>query len=191
MRKFFCLFSHVVPGLLLIALGYTGCAPILSIALISFSMGSNGAATLTNLVNHQDLAPNYAATLYGIANGIGNTAGFVTPLVTAYFTKNGVSLFVHAYGTGDNPKFRRFSNFILILCMFCAKLRTFFLSTWWRHMFYYQNNETRGPTAKIMVFTRDVTYVRYIFYDIHGRRLFPYVILTHAEDNEGKIQRKN
>lgn len=92
MRKFFCLFSHVVPGLLLIALGYTGCAPILSVALITFSMGSNGAATLTNLVNHQDLAPNFAGTLYGIANGIGNTAGFVTPLVTAYFTKNGVRL---------------------------------------------------------------------------------------------------
>lgn len=89
LRKFFCLFSHVVPGLLLIALGYTGCAPILSVALITFSMGSNGAATLTNLVNHQDLAPNFAGTLYGIANGIGNTAGFVTPLVTAHFTKNG------------------------------------------------------------------------------------------------------
>ncbi|CAH2043611.1 unnamed protein product, partial [Iphiclides podalirius] len=89
MRKFFCLFSHVVPGLLLIGLGYTGCAPILSVALITFSMGSNGAATLTNLVNHQDLAPNFAGTLYGIANGIGNTAGFVTPLVTAHFTKNG------------------------------------------------------------------------------------------------------
>ncbi|XP_060804897.1 putative inorganic phosphate cotransporter [Amyelois transitella] len=89
MRKFFCLFSHIVPGLLLIALGYTGCAPILSVALITFSMGSNGAATLTNLVNHQDLAPNFAGTLYGIANGIGNTAGFVTPLVTAHFTKDG------------------------------------------------------------------------------------------------------
>ncbi|XP_059052622.1 sialin-like [Achroia grisella] len=89
MRKFFCLFSHIVPGLLLIGLGYTGCAPILSVALITFSMGSNGAATLTNLVNHQDLAPNFAGTLYGIANGIGNTAGFVTPLVTAHFTKNG------------------------------------------------------------------------------------------------------
>ncbi|XP_014360058.2 uncharacterized transporter slc-17.2 [Papilio machaon] len=89
MRKFFCLFSHVLPGLLLIGLGYTGCAPILSVALITFSMGSNGAATLTNLVNHQDLAPNFAGTLYGIANGIGNTAGFVTPLVTAHFTKNG------------------------------------------------------------------------------------------------------
>ncbi|CAK1586918.1 unnamed protein product [Parnassius mnemosyne] len=89
MRKFFCLFSHVVPGLLLIGLGYTGCNPILSIALITFAMGSNGAATLTNLVNHQDLAPNFAGTLYGIANGIGNTAGFVTPMLTAHFTKNG------------------------------------------------------------------------------------------------------
>ncbi|XP_068617628.1 uncharacterized transporter slc-17.2-like [Battus philenor] len=89
MRKFFCLFSHVVPGLLLIGLGYTGCAPILSVVLITFSMGSNGAATLTNLVNHQDLAPNFAGTLYGIANGIGNTAGFVTPIVTAHFTKDG------------------------------------------------------------------------------------------------------
>ncbi|KAI8439399.1 hypothetical protein MSG28_013202 [Choristoneura fumiferana] len=89
MRKFFCLFSHILPGILLIGLGFTGCAPVLSVALITFSMGSNGAATLTNLVNHQDLAPNYAGTLYGIANGIGNTAGFVTPLVTAHFTKNG------------------------------------------------------------------------------------------------------
>lgn len=100
MRKFFCLFSHVVPGLLLIGLGYTGCAPILSVALITFSMGSNGAATLTNLVNHQDLAPNFAGTLYGIANGIGNTAGFVTPLVTAHFTKNGVSSFILTYCIG-------------------------------------------------------------------------------------------
>ncbi|GBP26975.1 hypothetical protein EVAR_95761_1 [Eumeta japonica] len=89
LRKFFCLFSHVLPGLLLIGLGYTGCAPVLSVALITFSMGCNGAATLTNLVNHQDLAPNFAGTLYGIANGIGNTAGFVTPLVTAHFTKDG------------------------------------------------------------------------------------------------------
>ncbi|XP_045451671.1 uncharacterized transporter slc-17.2 [Melitaea cinxia] len=89
MRKFFCIFSHILPGLLLIALGFTGCAPILSVALITFSMGSNGAATLTNLVNHQDLAPNFAGTLYGIANGVGNTAGFITPLVTAHFTKDG------------------------------------------------------------------------------------------------------
>lgn len=107
MRKFFCIFSHIVPGLLLIALGYTGCAPILSVALITFSMGSNGAATLTNLVNHQDLAPNFAGNLYGIANGIGNTAGFITPFVTAYFTKDGVS---RTHNTGATSGFRENLN---------------------------------------------------------------------------------
>ncbi|XP_022823009.1 uncharacterized transporter slc-17.2-like isoform X1 [Spodoptera litura] len=88
-RKFFTIFSHIIPGLLLFALGYAGCRPMLSVGLISFSLGLNGAACLTNLVNHQDLAPNFAGTLYGLANGVGNTAGFITPLVTAYFTRDG------------------------------------------------------------------------------------------------------
>ncbi|XP_050666153.1 sialin-like [Leptidea sinapis] len=88
-RKFFCLFSHIIPGVFLILMMYSGCSTALSVALITLSMGFNGAATLTNLQNHQDLAPNYAGTLYGIANFVGSTAGFVTPLITAYFTRNG------------------------------------------------------------------------------------------------------
>lgn len=91
-RKFFTLFSHIIPGILLVFLVYAGCSTILSVALITMSMGFNGAATLTNLQNHQDLAPTYAGTLYGIANCIGSTAGFFTPMITAYFTRNGVRL---------------------------------------------------------------------------------------------------
>ncbi|KAJ0174659.1 hypothetical protein K1T71_009767 [Dendrolimus kikuchii] len=90
-RKFFCLFSHIIPGVLLVLLVYAGCSTALSVTLITMSMGFNGAATLTNLQNHQDLAPNYAGTLYGIANCIGSTAGFFTPMITAYFTKSGNS----------------------------------------------------------------------------------------------------
>ncbi|KAM3965897.1 sialin-like isoform 1-T1 [Aphomia sociella] len=90
-RKFFCLFSHIIPGVLLVLLVYAGCSTALSVSLITMSMGFNGAATLTNLQNHQDLAPNYAGTLYGIANFVGSTAGFFTPMITAYFTKNGNS----------------------------------------------------------------------------------------------------
>ncbi|XP_026321197.1 uncharacterized transporter slc-17.2-like isoform X3 [Hyposmocoma kahamanoa] len=90
-RKFFSLFSHIIPGVLLVMLVYTGCSTGLSVSLITLSMGFNGAATLTNLQNHQDLAPNYAGTLYGIANFVGSTAGFFTPMITAYFTKNGNS----------------------------------------------------------------------------------------------------
>ncbi|CAG4951904.1 unnamed protein product [Colias eurytheme] len=88
-RKFFCLFSHIIPGILLVLMVYTGCSTALSVTIITMSMGFNGAATLTNLQNHQDLAPNYAGTLYGIANSIGSTAGFFTPMITAYFTRNG------------------------------------------------------------------------------------------------------
>lgn len=88
-RKFFSLFSHIIPGLLLVSLVYAGCSTVLSVTLITMSMGFNGAATLTNLQNHQDLAPNYAGTLYGIANCVGSTAGFFTPMITAYFTRNG------------------------------------------------------------------------------------------------------
>ncbi|XP_034834570.1 sialin-like [Maniola hyperantus] len=88
-RKCFCLFSHIIPGILLVLLVYTGCNTALSVAMITMSMGFNGAATLTNLQNHQDLAPNYAGTLYGIANFIGSTAGFFTPMITAYFTRTG------------------------------------------------------------------------------------------------------
>lgn len=89
-RKFFSLFSHIIPGVLLVMLVYAGCSTALSVSLITLSMGFNGAATLTNLQNHQDLAPNYAGTLYGIANFVGSTAGFFTPMITAYFTKDGV-----------------------------------------------------------------------------------------------------
>ncbi|XP_013180216.1 PREDICTED: uncharacterized transporter slc-17.2-like [Papilio xuthus] len=90
-RKFFCLFSHILPGVLLILLVYTGCSTALSVTMITMSMGFNGAATLTNLQNHQDLAPNFAGTLYGIANFVGSTAGFFTPMITAYFTRSGNS----------------------------------------------------------------------------------------------------
>ncbi|XP_026725730.1 sialin-like isoform X2 [Trichoplusia ni] len=90
-RKFFCLFSHILPGVLLVLLVYAGCSTALSVSLITMSMGFNGAATLTNLQNHQDLAPNYAGTLYGIANCVGSTAGFFTPMITAYFTSSGNS----------------------------------------------------------------------------------------------------
>lgn len=45
------------------------------------SLGFNGAATLTNLQNSQDLAPNFAGTLYAIINFVGLSSGFFGPLV--------------------------------------------------------------------------------------------------------------
>lgn len=50
----------------------------------------NGAASITNLQNSQDLAPNYAGTLYGMINCIGGSSGFITPLVTGVITQENV-----------------------------------------------------------------------------------------------------
>lgn len=47
---------------------------------------------MTNLQNPQDLAPNYAGSLYGIINGIGITSGFITPLIVSYFTAEQVKV---------------------------------------------------------------------------------------------------
>lgn len=46
---------------------------------------------MTNLQNTQDLAPNFAGTLYGIINFVGTTSGFLSPLIVAHFTADGVN----------------------------------------------------------------------------------------------------
>lgn len=61
--------------------------PYVCVALITLSLGFNGASTVTNLQNSQDLAPNFAGTLYGIINFVGTTTGFITPTLVAHFTK--------------------------------------------------------------------------------------------------------
>lgn len=84
--------AHILPGLCLIGLAYVGHHPYWCVAVITISLGFNGASTLTNLQNSQDLAPNYAGTLYGVINFVGTTTGFLTPMVVGYFTKERVCL---------------------------------------------------------------------------------------------------
>lgn len=70
----------------MIGLAYVGHHPYWCVAVITISLGFNGASTLTNLQNSQDLAPNYAGTLYGVINFIGTTTGFLTPMVVGHFS---------------------------------------------------------------------------------------------------------
>lgn len=87
----FIVVAHILPGLCLIGLAYVGHHPYWCVAVITTSLGFNGASTVTNLQNSQDLAPNYAGTLYGVINFVGTTTGFLTPMVVGYFTKERVS----------------------------------------------------------------------------------------------------
>ncbi|XP_030238876.1 sialin isoform X1 [Drosophila navojoa] len=86
-RKVFCVPSHIMPGIMLIILAFCGRDPYVCVAIMTISLGFNGAATSTNLANSQDLAPNFAGTMYGIINCLGTTPGIFSPLIVAAFTE--------------------------------------------------------------------------------------------------------
>lgn len=91
-RKIFMLFSHMGPALALIVMTYVGCDAITAIIMLIVALTFNGAACQTSLQNHQDLAPNYAGSLYGIMNTFGSFPGFIIPPIIGVLTneRNGV-----------------------------------------------------------------------------------------------------
>lgn len=71
---------------------FTECSAIAAVTLVTFSLGVNGASTVTNLQNAQDLAPNFAGSIYGIVNCIGGIANLLAPLLTSTVTAKRVSV---------------------------------------------------------------------------------------------------
>ncbi|XP_049790088.1 sialin-like [Schistocerca nitens] len=91
-RKLFVIPSHILPAVLMASMGYVRENEALAVAILSLSLGCNGAATVSNLSNHHDLAPNYAGSLYGIMNAIGTCTGFIFPAVVGYILEGGNTL---------------------------------------------------------------------------------------------------
>ncbi|KAK0170849.1 hypothetical protein PV328_008646 [Microctonus aethiopoides] len=82
LRKVATIFSHLLPGICLIAVGYLECAFVWANIFLVMALGFNGAASISNLSNNQDLSPNYAGFLYGIMNTFGSLSGIViAPIV--------------------------------------------------------------------------------------------------------------
>ncbi|XP_024936933.1 sialin isoform X2 [Cephus cinctus] len=79
LRKGATIFSHLIPGICLIAVGYLGCSFVWANFFLVLALGFNGAASISNLSNNQDLSPNFAGFLYGIMNTIGCTTGMIIP----------------------------------------------------------------------------------------------------------------
>ncbi|XP_076244331.1 putative inorganic phosphate cotransporter isoform X2 [Calliopsis andreniformis] len=79
LRKGATVFSHFIPGIFLILVGYVGCDLVLANVFLVLALGFNGAASISNLSNNQDLSPNYAGFLYGVMNTIGCASGIVIP----------------------------------------------------------------------------------------------------------------
>ncbi|OXU16846.1 hypothetical protein TSAR_005319 [Trichomalopsis sarcophagae] len=85
--------AHFLPGICLIVVGYVGCSFTLANVFLFLALGFNGAASIANLSNNQDLSPNYAGFLYGIMNTIGTTTGMIIPpMVEAIAGKYGTNM---------------------------------------------------------------------------------------------------
>jgi len=85
-RKLFCTAGLLIPGALLIAVGFLGCNHILIVCAIILAVGSSGLAMSGFGANHLDLAPVYAGTLMGLANTLGTIPGFLGPQVVGILT---------------------------------------------------------------------------------------------------------
>ncbi|CAG7830395.1 unnamed protein product, partial [Allacma fusca] len=73
---------------------FTGCNDVLTLILLNVAVGVQGAAYTGFLPNHLDIAPNFAATLYGITNCAGTISSIIVPL-TAGAVTNGQQTLVN------------------------------------------------------------------------------------------------
>nr|XP_042908488.1 putative inorganic phosphate cotransporter [Parasteatoda tepidariorum] len=91
-RKIMNSIAFFGPALCAVAIAFTGCRPIIIIILFSLSFGLNGLIFSSLMVNHVDMSPNYAGTLFGITNGIATLPGFLAPLFVGALLQSGQTL---------------------------------------------------------------------------------------------------
>ncbi|XP_072755550.1 putative inorganic phosphate cotransporter [Anoplolepis gracilipes] len=77
-----------VQGVLIMALGFSGCHPLFAIVFMMTGTAVNGAISAATLTTFVDLSPNYASVLLGFANMIIVCAGFLSPAIVGILTNN-------------------------------------------------------------------------------------------------------
>lgn len=87
LRKGGTIISHILPGCVLLGMTYSDLPTITYVIIILLSTSMNGMVSLTSAVNAHDLTINFVGTVAGMNGAAIITGGIVTPLVSAYFTK--------------------------------------------------------------------------------------------------------
>merc|ERR550525_385668 len=75
------------PALALLGASFTGDHPATAMVLLTVAVGANGAIYSGEQSAMLDIANNFAGTLMGIINALGNTMGFVAPQITGILIK--------------------------------------------------------------------------------------------------------
>lgn len=76
-------------GIALIGLSFLDCTKtVLAVVLLIAAVTISGSVYSGYFVNHMDIAPQYAGTLMGIANGLAASSGFIAPYIASVVTKS-------------------------------------------------------------------------------------------------------
>jgi ACS family sodium-dependent inorganic phosphate cotransporter-like MFS transporter 5 len=85
---YFLVLGMMGAALFLVGLSFMDCTQTgLAVALLTIAVTLSGTAYSGFLVNHMDIAPKFAGTLFGISNGLASCSGFIAPPVAAAITK--------------------------------------------------------------------------------------------------------
>ncbi|XP_041371886.1 sialin-like [Gigantopelta aegis] len=89
-RKLMSGIGLVFPGCFLLAIGSMDCTQQLAgMMVLSASIGFCGFQLSGFYINHGDIAPQYAGTLYGITNTLSSIPGILAPVIVGKLTTNG------------------------------------------------------------------------------------------------------
>ncbi|XP_037779269.1 putative inorganic phosphate cotransporter [Penaeus monodon] len=70
----------------LVAMCFVNCDGIMAMAVLCTVVGISGSLYSGYMCSHQDLAPNFAGTLFGVTNTLANIPGFAAPQLTGAIT---------------------------------------------------------------------------------------------------------
>ncbi|XP_043479113.1 sialin-like [Leptopilina heterotoma] len=91
-RKIFTALSQIVPGILVILIGYLGCDIILALIVWFIAVTLITASYAGAMANIVDIAPNFAGPVLAFAQTIHMTASFLSPLAAGFIIKDSYSL---------------------------------------------------------------------------------------------------
>ncbi|KAL8563828.1 hypothetical protein ACOMHN_061952 [Nucella lapillus] len=92
-RKSFAFIGLVGPAAFIVVTGYMDCTlKYVAVFTLCCAVGLTGFGFASYLVNHGDLAPDYAGTLFGISNTLATLPGFVAPTIVGALTPDGTDI---------------------------------------------------------------------------------------------------
>ncbi|XP_069956909.1 putative inorganic phosphate cotransporter, partial [Cherax quadricarinatus] len=88
LRKVANTIGHLGPAVCLVCLSFVECDRSATIALFVIALTLQGGIYTGYVVNHMDIAPNFAGTLYGITNTAATVPAILAPMAVGVLTNN-------------------------------------------------------------------------------------------------------